>query len=64
MIEVTLVLNQFEAEKWKKFQERYDIFEALEKNNAFNIGWGKVTTNFARGELQNVIKEEVIYKKD
>lgn len=62
-MDVTLILTPVEAEKWKKFQERYEIIEALEQNNAFDIGWGKVTMNFAHGELQNVIKEEVVWKR-
>ena len=40
-----------------------DIFTAIKESGALNISWGKVTLNFANGVLQNVVKEEMVYKR-
>ncbi len=40
-----------------------DVFTAIKQSNALNIRYGKVILNFAGGILQNVVKEEMIFKR-
>ena len=62
-MDVTILLTPQDAELFKKFQQYHHIFALLESESAFDIGWGKVVLNFADGELQNCIKEEVVWKR-
>lgn len=39
-----------------------EIFNKLIKSGAFNLEFGKVTLNFAFGELQNIVKEEMVWR--
>lgn len=43
--------------------EKYKIFLEMDKKGCFGINFGKCTINFAYGELQNIIKEEIVWKK-
>lgn len=40
-----------------------DVFTAIKQSNALQIRYGKVILNFAGGILQNVIKEEMVFKR-
>lgn len=40
-----------------------DILTALKQSNALEIQYGKVILNFAGGYLQNVVKEQMVYKR-
>lgn len=60
---VTIILTPIEASRFKLFQKYHEVFSHLEATEALKIGFGKVIMNFAFGELQNIVKEEVIYKK-
>lgn len=59
---ITVFLSPFEAEQFKDFQKYHFLFTELEKHKAFDIKFGKIVLNFAFGDLQNIIKEEVVYK--
>ncbi len=60
---VTIILTELDAEQFKLFQKYYDVFKAIDNTKALDIGFGKCILNFAFGELQNVVKEEVVYKR-
>ena len=59
MIEITIA----DQDMFLRFQKYHDLFKMLETKGVFDIQYGKATLNFAHGELQNVVKEEIIYKK-
>lgn len=59
----TLILEDEEIASFLLFQKHHDIVLALETAGAYNIQYGKMTLNFAGGIMQNVIKEEMIYKR-
>lgn len=40
-----------------------DVFTALKQSNALSVKYGKIILNFAGGFLQNVVKEEMIFKR-
>lgn len=39
------------------------IFQKIKESGALQIGWGKVTLNFANGSIQNIVKEEIVWKR-
>lgn len=61
----TIIVNltPFEAESFKRFQKYHHLFSVLEETQALDIQFGKAIINFAFGEVQTVVKEEVVYKK-
>jgi 3'-phosphoadenosine 5'-phosphosulfate (PAPS) 3'-phosphatase len=59
----TVDLTDADAKKFLLFQKYYDLFAILDAKKALDIGFGKVIINIAWGEVQNVVKEEVVYKK-
>lgn len=63
MEDVTLILSPFEVERWKLFQKHYSIFQELLAKDVFSIQYGKCTLNFAHNELQNIVREEVVWKR-
>jgi hypothetical protein len=63
MENTTVFLTPLDAKKFLLFQKYYAVFDSLDKNGVFNMQFGKATLNFAHGELQNVIKEEMIFKR-
>ncbi len=60
---VTIILTDIEAEKWQKFQKNYELFEALNSKGVLDMEFGKTTINIAYGEVQNIVKEEVVWKR-
>ena len=40
-----------------------DVFTAIKQSNALEIKYGKVILNFAGGHLQNIVKEEMVFKR-
>lgn len=61
--QITLFLTPIEADMFKRFQKYHLIFTELEKANAFDIKFGKIILNFAFNDLQNIVKEEVVFKR-
>lgn len=63
MNDVIIYLTAEDAEKFKMFQKHYDLFTQLDSNRALDLQFGKVTLNFAFGELQNIVQEKMVYRK-
>jgi len=61
--EIAIFMSPTEAERFKLFQKYHKLFTELEKAQVLEIGFGKVTINIAFKEVQNIVKEEVVYKK-
>lgn len=61
--EITILLTTPEAILFRDFQQFHKTFAILIKSGAFDIQYGKAVMNFAGGELQNVVLEEVKWKK-
>lgn len=64
MDKIPIFIPDEEAKKFLIFQEHYDIFVAMQAADAFSVGWGKVVLNFANYELQNVVREEVAWRRE
>ena len=60
---VTVILTPIETDQFIAFQKYYDLFLKLQDTKALEIGFGKCIINIAFGEVQNIVKEEVVYKK-
>lgn len=62
-METTITLSNEDAERFKSFQQHYDLFKMLEDKGAFTVQFGKVVLNIAFGEIQNCTKEEIVWKR-
>lgn len=60
---ITVILSTLEADQFKNFQKHYDIFTEMLAKDVFSIGYGKVTLNFAHNQLQNIVREEIVWKR-
>ncbi len=60
---IKIELDDYEAEMFKLYQKYHDIFEKLSQVHAFDIEFGRLEMNFAFGELQNIKKEDMVYRK-
>ena len=56
-------LTDEDARKFILFQKYYDIFTELEKNKAFDIEFGKITLNVCNRQIQNIVVEQVVFKR-
>jgi len=63
MTEVNVILTPAKAEYFKKFMEHHDMFMLLVNNGVFDVKYGKATLNFTHGQLQTVVKEEIVWHK-
>jgi hypothetical protein len=63
MNEVTIFLTSMEAEKFKQFQQYHDVFVLLVDKGVFDIKYGSAILNFADGQLQNLTKNEIVWRK-
>lgn len=61
--EVTIILTTPEAVLFRDFQQFHATFALLVQKGVFDIQFGKATLNFQNGELQNVTKEEIVWRK-
>lgn len=61
--DVTIILTTPEAIMFRDFQQFHEAFAVMVKSGVFDIQFGKAVLNFQNGELQNVTKEEVVWKK-
>ena len=64
MNKIKIFLTEEEAKKWVEYQKHYKTFLILLENKLFDIGYGKAILNFANGELQNLTKDEIVWRKD
>lgn len=49
--------------KFKIFMKYYELFSVLINNKIFDIEFGKCTLNIARGEVQNIVKEQMVFRR-
>jgi len=61
--EITILMSEKDVERWKYFQTNYENFVTLIDNRAFDVGFGKTIMNFASGDMKNVVKEEIVWRK-
>lgn len=61
--EVTVMLTTPEALLFKDFMKYHETFGRMIQSGIFDIQFGKCTLNFAFGDVQTIVKEEVVYKK-
>ena len=59
----TIVLTDVEAEMFKKYMKHHDLFLTMEMTGVFDIQYGKAVLNFAGGTIQNIQKEEIVWKR-
>lgn len=60
---IPIYVPDAEAKLFLVFMERHEVFEAMVEADAFSVGWGKVVLNFAGGRLENVVREEVAWRR-
>ena len=60
---IPVFLTPKDVDKFMQFQKHYDLFTTLENHDVFEVKFGKVIFNIAFGEIQNIVKEEVVWKK-
>ncbi len=63
MDKIPIFVPNEEAKQFLLFQKHYDLFVALEASGALNIGYGNCVINFSAGVVQNISKNEVVYKR-
>lgn len=63
LVTTPVLLTDEDAKKFVLFQKYYDIFTELDKNKAFDVEFGKVTLNIYSRQIQNIVVEQVIYKR-
>lgn len=61
--DVTLILTTPEAMMFRDFQKYHEVFELMIKSGVFDIRYGNCTLNFADGQLMNITKNEIVWKK-
>lgn len=61
--QIAVYMTDEEAKQFLLYQKYHDIFEKLTEVHAFDLQFGKITMNFAFGELQNIVREEMVYKR-
>ena len=59
----TIVLTDEEAEMFKRYMKHHDLFMTMETIGAFNVQYGKVILNCAQGLVQNIVIEQVGWKR-
>jgi len=62
-MDTTVILTPTEAEQFIRFQKHHALFVIMEEAGAFDIGYGKVILNVAGGVVQNIVKEEIMWKR-
>ena len=60
---ITVELNEKDAKDFVLFRKYQTLFEQLDKDKTLDLQFGKITLNYAFGELQNIVKEAMVYKR-
>lgn len=60
---ITVDLNEQDAKDFVLFRKYQTLFEQLDKDKTLDLQFGKITLNYAFGELQNIVKETMVYKR-
>lgn len=58
---IKLEVSELDARAFVEFQKNYDLFSQLAKHT--DMQFGKIILNIAHGQVQNVIREEMVFKK-
>jgi len=61
---IKIELTQKDADKFVAFQKHYDLFTTMELTGAFDVQYGKVILNYAGGIIQNIVIEQVAWKRN
>lgn len=59
-----ITLTPVDAERFVRFQKHYELFEIMENAGVFDIGYGKAIINIAGNVVQNVVVEEVKWRRN
>lgn len=59
----TITLTDEEAEIFKSYMKHHDLFVIMEATGAFDVKYGKVILNCAQGLIQNVVIEQIAWKR-
>ena len=59
----TLILTNEEAELFKSYMKHHDLFLTMELTGVFDIQYGKAVLNFSQGILQNIQKDETVWRR-
>jgi len=60
---ITVELTPQDAKDFILFRKYQTLFEQLDKDKTLDLQFGKITLNYAFGELQNIVKEAMVYKR-
>lgn len=60
---IKIELTTPEAILFREFQKYNEVFALMIKNGVFDIQYGKCILNFNAGQLNNITKEEIVYKR-
>lgn len=58
-----IILTTEEAQMFVRFQKYHELFVIMEKAGVFDIGYGKAIINVAGNTIQNVVVEEVKWRR-
>lgn len=61
--QTTIFLTPMDAEQFKDFQKNYTNFCLLRSHGIFDVQYGKITLNIGQGQIQTIVKEEIVYKR-
>lgn len=62
-MDTVITLTPIDAQRFVKFQKHYELFSIMEQAGVFDIGYGKAIINVANNVVQNVVIEEVKWRK-
>lgn len=63
--EITIFLGPLEAERFKEFQQHYEIFNLLLEKKVFNQKSAAITLHFDnKGVLRTVARADVLYSSN
>lgn len=60
---MNITLTDEDAKKFVAFQKYYDLFTTMELIGAFDVQYGKIILNCAAGVVQNIVIEQVAWKR-
>lgn len=58
-----IYLTPAQAQMFIDFQKYHETFALLIQHGLFDIQYGKCTINIAHGLVQNIVREDVVYKR-
>ena len=59
----TVLMTDEEAAQFLMYQKYHALFVIMQNAGAFDVGYGKIVLNIAGGIVQNIQKEEIVYKR-